>query len=667
MKVMNKIRTFICWLLIGVIGSLSISAMIVSGSFNLDNFYDVGEVSEIYQSKLHSNSYNLESLGDGSMVILGDYAYAIFQVYENEWNYWDIEVSDLNVEQMNWQVIFCNQKDKQLMRCSYDLKKGSNIIDFPDLSFSYVAVIIENQPDVVYHLSNMKFCEKYPIHNGKQLLQWFTVIMLAYIALAWGGCRIIHKKWKREDLAEKHIILDGYQRILKYISDQIPAFGERFSDRKKHFIRIVCFLLWMTYIIWMVDSKLRYKLHVLNFGLSILLVLVIAIISIGCETKMRQWNYKVMAPWFALWVIACISDFIVPKRWSYLGYTFLLVWGLLFFLWHNMKNPMDILKDIVIAIQIHFAGAVLYCFICRPQYENISYLGVNDNANMFGFYLITVVAAWLAIADNLFVSGLRKWKGNAWKIILLAIEADLLIFFLWKAQCRGSFIVVFVLTCVFLIKRISERKQKGERLARAGIIVMTLLMLFPIWYASDWITWNVPQKLGTVKVHQADSYKPKLSSSLKNPLTMEVYASNKVISKLQSGTLDELLSGRVTIWKGYLREMNLWGHKNVVNINGKACFAHNSIIAIMYRYGVFAGIPYILMWIGIVESAVQYMSRKKSGGKVFGYGFFPFALCIGYIVLSLNDALEQPWRDSIWLLTYFVIGIFMVKRDEEMA
>ena len=65
---MNRYKTSITkslvWLIIGVIISLSIAAMLVSGHMNFDCFYDVGEIYDIannQQMELYDASYDAEN------------------------------------------------------------------------------------------------------------------------------------------------------------------------------------------------------------------------------------------------------------------------------------------------------------------------------------------------------------------------------------------------------------------------------------------------------------------------------------------------------------------------------------------------------------------------------------------------------------------------------
>ena len=71
---------------------------------------------------------------------------------------------------------------------------------------------------------------------------------------------------------------------------------------------------------------------------------------------------------------------------------------------------------------------------------------------------------------------------------------------------------------------------------------------------------------------------------------------HRIIKKLFGGqSLEKITSMRNLYWAAHLREMNLTGHAYKAKIWGGTRWPHNGVIAMMYRYGIFAGIPYTVM------------------------------------------------------------------------
>ena len=81
-----------------------------------------------------------------------------------------------------------------------------------------------------------------------------------------------------------------------------------------------------------------------------------------------------------------------------------------------------------------------------------------------------------------------------------------------------------------------------------------------------------------------------------------------------------LFRSRTLYYLDYIREMNLFGHYYHAKNWGDYIYPHNGVLEIMYRYGIFAGIPYVIMvavsfWYGFMYA------RKKS--NYTAYKIFP--------------------------------------------
>ena len=255
-----------------------------------------------------------------------------------------------------------------------------------------------------------------------------------------------------------------------------------------------------------------------------------------------------------------------------------------------------------------------------------------------------------------------KWN---WKLLLLSVEGVLIAFFIWKTQCRGGLLALLFIGSMFISRMIRQRKNKSYICKAIGMIVLFIVLFVPIWQSVNRITFHLSEKLGTVVTFETDVQN--LEACEQNSfwgLQLQVYAADsKLIQKFDSKSLDAMLSGRITIWKAYIRHMNLWGHANKEIIGKNQIYAHNAMIGIGYRYGVLALIPYVIMWCLVIGKAVKYMILN--GNRKFA--FLPFGLCIGYVMLSMTDALEQPWRDIIWIMAYFVMGILFIDDEQHMV
>ena len=136
----------------------------------------------------------------------------------------------------------------------------------------------------------------------------------------------------------------------------------------------------------------------------------------------------------------------------------------------------------------------------------------------------------------------------------------------------------------------------------------------------------------------------------------ELKATNRILDKLEKITsLENLTTGRTLFWKAYLRELNLWGHKNYARFWGAKHMPHNGLIAIMYRYGIFSAVPYLLMLLYGFCYAWRYFRRHLSEDK---YSYFVMANTISCYLLILVENIELPFCWVWWYALYVVMGIY---------
>lgn len=103
-----------------------------------------------------------------------------------------------------------------------------------------------------------------------------------------------------------------------------------------------------------------------------------------------------------------------------------------------------------------------------------------------------------------------------------------------------------------------------------------------------------------------------------------------------SNIIDVLSNGRITIFKSYLKELNLEGHDEMGAElpNGEiAVHAHNTYIQVAYDHGIIVGILFILFVIcGIITGALYYKKDKREP-----LALMPFAVLLGFAVAGISE------------------------------
>ena len=99
---------------------------------------------------------------------------------------------------------------------------------------------------------------------------------------------------------------------------------------------------------------------------------------------------------------------------------------------------------------------------------------------------------------------------------------------------------------------------------------------------------------------------------------------------------------------------------------GAARNPHNGVLGIIYRYGVLAAVPYIVMFINACTiSFKRYVSTRSTDS----YSFYIWISIIGITLCMLIENFERPFLATEWLWWYWCLGFLFMKKsnvDERM-
>ncbi|MCR5557768.1 MAG: hypothetical protein K6F75_09455 [Butyrivibrio sp.] len=105
----------------------------------------------------------------------------------------------------------------------------------------------------------------------------------------------------------------------------------------------------------------------------------------------------------------------------------------------------------------------------------------------------------------------------------------------------------------------------------------------------------------------------------------------------ENSRIDVISNGRITIFKSYLKELNLTGHETMGALlpNGEiALHAHNTYIQMAYDSGMITGAIFVLLIItGIVSGIKLYYSREKEEPLTL----ITFAITVGFAVAGMTE------------------------------
>ncbi len=656
----NKTARFLAWLLIGIVIAFIVSACTMTGKFSIRApFYDCGEVSDVSVSRFRRD--RVEDTGyqeaSGKVVLeKGSFSYTIsVEGYKSEWQYLCVQIEDLTEKSLKWTVIYENTSDGKIKGSAargYDLSEGINILELPEQSFNKLELQINGEDGCSFKIGSMQFRENLPVFSIGTIVQ-MTLLSFAVYAVISGILLLICRRLKIkislyfgiEILQELYLsIIKRLQRVF----DKLPVI-----KKYRRPIRTLLFFTICVISVYGTVTREYYTHYKYVVAILILLILAIAFLSLEGQASKRNWNNPLVWSWIILCALACISDFIIPKESEYsyfylIGYVIVLFLGFFIFIWNNMKNPGELTEDLVRAIHLFFCVMTVYCLIFRPETEGERYTGFCHVSTIFAVYLGIIFAVIICSMEDE-IRGKRR-KGV---LAFYIIEGCTAFAFCWKSQSATGLICIMLLALIWFIRMVIYTWRENIQRILVIVVTSTLILFSPVYGMITWDLITVPEALGTTTVYKNDTF------TEKDPVGTVVYASDigseiedsRLWRKITSGSLTTLLAGRNYFYECFIRDLNLFGHKTRPELWGNEdTLAHNGILEVAHRYGIFTMVPYVLMLIFAIVRTLRYGKRKVKFATV------PFFVVVSYAAMAMVENLERPFIWLSWIVMYMFMG-----------
>ncbi len=648
----ERLQIKIIWFFFGVIVSLSVSVMWTSGTWNLDHFFDVGEIYDVMEAE-YTRNWNPQLQKNEKCLIkeLEEPTLKSFPINgtEGRWNWFLIEVKSLNQPTMTWKVQFY-QNLRKIQEETVSLKEGLNAVLLKGEYFNSFRIIIEDQKGLSFEIEKMQFYEKFPTFNGKMIVIrtllafiFYTVISIC-IYFFW---KKIRKNKNKENYFYKYI--KKLQLLFRYIANIIILDKtEKISHRTRRCIR-VSLLLFLIFYMNYFDMKRLYMLH---FPITIIVssigIFFISAVSIEKRTEVLNWKNPICYAWFGLWTIAFFSEALVKHEFSAQAPIMIFVFGFFYFVIGNMQKPEYLLYDIVYAIEILFWFSTFFCIFFRPLREGYRYLGASQAPAVFAMFQAVALASFLGKLEKEVRSNSKIIK----KIFCL-IEILISFFFILKT---GSFTILItsILTIIVSLYFVFLNRKKYKKLIRKLMVILPILIMF-VFGGMNLLLKNVPFILESEIMFEYDNYREQLQKEEGTFWVVQAASKERILEKIKNiDSLDTMTSGRITFWKEYIRDMNLWGHESDAIVRAKKERPHNAVIAITYRYGILATIPYVMVLFYSLYYSwrnIKYRRRKSDVMKFLPLGYF-----ITILIMTISENVELPFLWIPWFILYLMFG-----------
>ncbi|MEY8390544.1 hypothetical protein D3Z36_05100 [Lachnospiraceae bacterium] len=650
----NRSLRFSVFLMIGIICSGIVTVMYLTGSVNLDCFYDVGKLYNV-SGLLYADSdggwlYDYEK---DRVVMQKEHASYRFDIEsrQKKWNYLYLEVEDLS-EETAASIEFLGRKDEPLYVLEFELQDGRSVMQLEEEDIYAVNIIISKQ--VSFSMKKIQFREKMQNFEWSQAPGIFVVALACYFLIVLLVLYLLRHYRRLYGLPKSHTWTGMLQKLYACFLEHGQKPFRRLSTRGRSLSRRLLFMTSILLVYFALIRKwnlniLAQRRMVLSFAICLLLI---AAISWERTEKTVNWQNPLAAAWMATWLMSVVSEFVVEKNVQNLGIFMLGAMGPLYMAWGSMKRPEYMIRDFLTALRWSYWTACFFCLFFRSLIPGIRYSGIYKNPNLFAGFLVTVNIAFLIYLDeNLNRERLRKGL-----IIKNAFGLATIWGFLQLTESVTSLAVYIMEWGVFLWKQFPTEKKKVYQKNIRKMLTVFGVSIFIVGFLGKWALNNVPHMLGTEFFFQEEEVQTAtgmVSLSLTAEAAGKSGISDRLLRKVTSGEWYGFFSGRDEIWKEYIRNWNLLGHADYQECGsaGKT-HAHNAILQTMHYYGIFIVVPYLIMlYYSLKYGIMAIFSRNQMRMNLF------FLLsAANYIVQGFAEDVATPYLYISWLTYYIALG-----------
>lgn len=641
-------------LLVGILLSLSVAAMIVSGHINLGCFYDVGEIYDIPRSGQVATE-NVTYLAKKNLCIADtNHAARRFVVEDEEidWNYLYLEANLDGRTSLPVTIELKDREQKTIAILEREICEGKNIIFLEGQDFYLGYIWLENQKGQKFLFDDIRLFEKEPVFFLRDGMKYAVVIFAIYLLAVVLWRKYSRWHFKRE-LGLINILQQGYCVIGNFFWKIRPC-----SKKVQSRVRTGLFLGLLLYTMVIYRLDIYYTHYPYHMLIGTIFIFLLGVFSIEKKLEKIDWKNPVVCYWMLFWLLTVVSDILVKKRvMGYVGIVMIFVMGFTCFVWNQMTCKNKVIDNLLDAMEIGFWMNVPICLLFFPFVEGTRYTGPVRNAAIYGMYMVVTVIMFVFKIER--ESG--KGKLSA-RLICCVTGLATAFYMLWKTQSVTDIIVIGILACLYvgrlfllrrkLPKKKRDKKEKKKIASVIGIVGGCFLFIYMLAFWGFSNISSLTDKIGANFIEVEYS-----------PPQMEEYidGSSRLVDKLyQLHDIESVTSGRNLYWLEYLRGMNLWGHEYKAHFSGHSRWAHNQILWIAYYYGVIAVIPYLLLLVEGIKEAFQGGCLEKGS-----YRMVPIGMILSILLISLADNVEQPFGLFVWYLLYMMLGFLFVDKRQE--
>jgi O-antigen ligase len=376
-------------------------------------------------------------------------------------------------------------------------------------------------------------------------------------------------------------------------------------------------------------------------------ILIIIVFSVKNELRVLEANVALCTLYFLSSFLVILSSFDHFIGDGIAAYAAALIVALpcLYFVWAN-RGDYTFLCD-TIALSLMVVGSlflIVSLFAVHPIWGE-RYKGITSNPNGMG---AITVAVFVCGAYLVFKSKLIIYAFAAVSLILSFCVIVL-------SGSRTSLLVVAstIIICIIrLVQIFAVDRGLGRKILFRALGTVAVMGIIGV------IVMQANETISVARVYE----------ELRSVLRVQVFDPE---NRRGVGFLNRLSSGRTAVWLDYFHNLNFKGNdvtEALESYSGQRLPAHNNVLEIAWRSGIFAGFVYagMLIW-SLCYSAKSFF--RRSGQR--NCTLFLFVIIIGYFITVMLESMIIIFSFPVVQMYFLSIGMLFFsdkdKKTEKLA
>lgn len=417
--------------------------------------------------------------------------------------------------------------------------------------------------------------------------------------------------------------------------------------------------------------------YLVYFAIGCVSLGVMILSTLRTDMKPVRFRKGISICWFGMGFMLLQSALRLNMDYIAEAIIFLVAFPIVFICWNNADRTQIfklLLRIIKILAVVFMVASLLFAKITKERYQ-----GIFDNPNGVGELLMLTVGC--QIVEILYAKRL-DWK--CWgDILLLGCAAAVCYYTNSRTGYLGMICAVLFGSVMYLLTH--DRKENFKSLIRlTATALVTVICVFNLVYVFQWrAKLDIPfpdlsgESLQTSEIAEnpagvwedirMSAQAP--GNGVTEPEFSGIESFHSVAKKkgeTAGKSFDDISTGRLTLWKFYASDLNLFGHASVptvfVPLTGQTIGTpHMSILQFAYESGAFAGIFYFLLNLlsGLLTIGFAWKFRKEK------YAVMPLVVTVVFGVGSLLSASTSALVYIITFYYYCVLFPVMVHQPAE--